>query len=87
MNFHITGVWERALIVHGGSKCYHDGPQAEVNSLLMKIPQMGKKVDNDKIFSMFYKFEGWSLTGYTLASREGLIPPGNTVQVFYIEML
>lgn len=57
MNFHITGVSERALIAHGSNKCYHDGPQAEVNSLLMKIPQMGKKVDNDKIFSMFYKFE------------------------------
>lgn len=82
MNFHITRVLERALIAHGSHKCYPDGPQAEVNSLLMKIPQMGKKVDNDKIFSMFYKFKRWSLIGYTLASREGLIPQGAQCKYF-----
>lgn len=53
MNFHITGALEKALIAHGGNKCYHDGPQAEVNSLLMKIPQMGKKVDKIRYFLGF----------------------------------
>lgn len=57
MEFSYNSCLRESLDSPCGNKYYQNGPQAEVNSLLMKIPQMGKKVDNDKIFSRFYKFK------------------------------